>query len=138
MNEARPFDLSLIEAADTAILTVMDISGDAPLIVNGQAVTIELYGPGSDQSVQADDEIARLSNNAMMMSMMQGKKPKADAAAEQKAASVKKLIACTKAIHGLPLDAKALYTNPRLGYITAQVREFQGRWANFLPTAATS
>jgi hypothetical protein len=135
MNE---FDLSAFEAAETAILEVKDITGEGPLLFNGEPVTIEVFGPGSEQAVKADAEIAR-ANQARMFAAVRGKEPK-DAAGEARAGQIRKLVACTKAINNFPIPggAKALFENPRLGYIAEQFAAFQAAWANFPPKSAKS
>ena len=136
-SPAAAFDLAQYEAADTAILEVENVAGDGPLIgPNGQPVTIELYGPGSEQYVKVQAEIDR-GNQERIFAAARGKTPK-DAASEQRAAHTKKLVACTKAINNFPVDAKTLYANPRLGYIRNQVATFIEDWSHFLPVSAKS
>lgn len=131
------FNVSKYEAAETAILEVKDITGAAPLIgEGGQPVTIEVYGPGSEQAVKADAEIAQ-NNKTRIFAAVRGKEPK-NAAALERDDHTRKLTACTKALNNFPIPggAKALYENPRLGFIRQQVAEFQVDWANF-PNASS-
>jgi hypothetical protein len=41
---------------------------------------------------------------------------------------------CTASIENFPLEADAIYKNPKLGYILRQVETFLNDEANFLPT----
>jgi hypothetical protein len=129
------FDLSNYEAADTGTLEVMDITGDEPLLgTDGQPVLFEIYGPGSAPAVKHDAEMAQASKTRIFAAV-RGKEPK-NAAAIERDENIRKLAACTKSIsENFPLTAKEIYENHKLGYITRQVAEYQGAWANF-PSAS--
>lgn len=135
---AAAFNIAQFEASDSATVEIKSQRGDGPLTFNGQPVSIEVYGPGSEQYVRAQAEVDR-ANSERLMQAMRGKAPK-DAAAEMRAAQLGKLVACTKAINNFPIPggAKALYDNPRLGYIRNQVMEFMEDWANFPSGSATN
>lgn len=129
------FDLSKYETAETGILEVLN-EKDEPLIgPNGQPVTIEMYGPGSEVAIKAQAKVDQ-ATTARTFAAVRGKLPK-DAAGENRKLQAEKLAACTKAINNFPVDPLALYSNPRLGYITAQVAKFQDDWSNF-PAASTT
>lgn len=134
---APAFDVSLFEAADTGILEVRN-QNDGPLLFNGEPVTIELYGPGSEQYAKAEARIATASQSRAFAAM-RGKAPK-DAASEARKDQIEKLIACTKALNNFPIPGGAaeLYANRKLGYITNQVSRFMEDWGNFLSPAARS
>jgi len=136
MTQESTFDLSAFEVADTAIIEIENQRGE-PLQHNGQPVTIEVYGPGSAQYARAQSKIDAASQ-ARAMQMVRGKSPK-DVADENRKLNAEKLAACTKAINNFPLPggSLALYSNPKLGYITNQVAKFIEDWANF-PTASTA
>lgn len=53
---SNEFDLSAFEAAETAVLEVLN-QKEEPLLFNGQPVTIELYGPGSAQYARAQAKV---------------------------------------------------------------------------------
>ena len=55
-------------------------------------------------------------------------KETAESKIEQSAAN---LVACTRSIENFPIAASDIYSNPKLGYITAQVAKFIEDWANF-------
>jgi hypothetical protein len=132
------FDLSLFEAADTAVLEVQTAKKDGPLMFNGQPVTIELCGPGSDAYATAQAKVDAASQ-ARAFAAIRGKAPK-DAAAENRRLQAEKFAACTKALNNFPIPggALALYTNQKLGYITAQVAEFIEDWGNFPSASSTT
>ena len=134
MTEAKKFDVSLYELDDTGVLTVKNAAGDANLLVDGKPVMITLYGPASPQFVQADH---RASNIALKRSMKIYQGNVIDNVAEQVTQeTAEKLAACTAEINNFPIEggALAIYTNPRLVYITNQVEAFLNAW-EILPRA---
>lgn len=132
------FDLSAFEAADTATVEIKNLRGDGPLVFNGQPVSIEVYGPGSEQYVRAQVAVDR-ANSARLMQAASGAATK-DMEMELRAAQNRKLVACTKAINNFPIPggAQALYENAKLGYIRTQVMTFMENWANFPAGSATN
>lgn len=127
---SNEFDLSAFEAAETAVLEVLN-QKEEPLLFNGQPVTIELYGPGSAQYARAQAKVDTASQTRAFAAI-RGKVTK-DAAEEGRKLNAEKLAACTKTIINFPVPggALALYSNPKLGYITNQVAKFVEDWANF-------
>ncbi len=130
MNE---FALSAFEAADTATLEVLN-QKEEPLLVDGQPVTIELYGPGSVQYTKAQAKIDSASQTRAFAAI-RGKVAK-DGPEESRRLTAEKLAACTKAINNFPVTPLDLYSNPRLGYITNQVAKFVEDWSAFLSPSA--
>lgn len=137
-NAVPDFDITQFELVDTAILTVQNAKGDDDLIGADRVnpVTIELYGSGSKQMVAALHKAGQKAT-ARMRSLMNGRvnKREAEIAEEE---NVEKLVALTKAITNLPISPEALYSNPKLGYITRQVQAFINADANFTKDSATS
>lgn len=129
------FDVAFFEAADTGILEVLN-QKEEPLLFNGAPVSIELYGPGSEQYVKAQAKLDSASQ-ARAFAAIRGKVSKDPN--ESRNQTIEKLVAVTKSINNFPLSggAQALYANPRLGYITAQVAKFIEDWGNF-PSASTT
>ncbi len=127
-----PFDIANLELEDTAILTVQNAAGTDDLIgADGKnPITIELYGSGSAQMIKAQHKAGQAAQQRVQ-AMIRGKvDPKAAEKADTE--QTEKLVACTKAIHNLgDLTATALYSNPKLGYITRQVVKFLDDDANF-------
>ncbi len=134
---APEFDLSAFEAADVGILEVQTAAGD-PMLYKGQPVKFHLYGPGSAEFVRITARLDAASQ-ARTFAALRGKGSKG-AADEQRADMITKLSACTKHVENFPIPggAKAIYENPRLGYITSQVTRFLDDWANFQPPSAQS
>lgn len=135
------FDVSQYELEETAIHTVQNAKGDDDLIgADGvNPVTIELYGSGSRQAVKALHKTG-MQAQLRMQALFRGKVDKraAETADDE---LVQKLVACTKAINNFPVEAAALYANPKLGYITKGVVKFLDDDANFSkgsPTASSS
>ena len=106
--------------------------------MDGKPVTIELYGSGSRQAVKA---LHRAGQQAAlrMQALVRGKVPK-DAAQAADREMVEKLVACTRTINNFPIEGgpEALYSNPKLGYITRQVVRFLDDDANFSPASTTN
>lgn len=136
MSENK-FDIAAFEAADTSLLNVLDIRGD-PLFVDGNVVTIELYGPGSNEYAKAQARLNDILTSRSFMAMRG--KPVRETMEESRAPLVDKYVACTKALNNFPIEggARALYENPKLTYITDQVARFIEDWANFTPGSATT
>jgi hypothetical protein len=137
-NTAPAFDLSQYESRDTAVLTVQNPKGDDLIGVNGETVKITLYGPGSKQYVNAKYKF----DNAMQtrsVALLRGKASK-NAAEENAQLLAERLAACTAQIENFPIEggALALYSNPKLGYITDQVTKFLDDHENFMPGAPTN
>ena len=125
------FDVSAYELEETAVLTVQNAKGDDDLIgADGKnPVTIELYGGGSRQAVKALHK-AGMQAQLRMQALFRGKVDK-KAAEIADAEMAEKLAGCTKAINNFPVEPLALYSNPKLGYITKQVQKFLDEDANF-------
>lgn len=135
-NTAEEFDLSAIELQDFGTLHVMNAAGTAPLVIAGKAVTIDIWGPGSDQAVKAE-RLAGIAAQRRIAAMMRGSNdPKAAERAERE--QVQKLVARTKAVNNWPGagGAEGIYANPKLNYITKQVMRFMDDDANFSPASS--
>lgn len=124
-----PFNLADFEASDTAFLEVQNKKGDGPLKLNGQLVRIEVFGPGSRESLSAQHKQEQASQ-AAAFAAARGK-PIPESIDDRIKRSATNLAAVTRSIENLPLTPIDLYTNPKLGYITAQVARFKDDWANF-------
>lgn len=132
------FDITTLEAEDTAILEVQNIKGTGPCLgEEGKPVTIEVYSPGSKQGVQ----VMRLDSKNVqhrMTNMVRGKISKNDAE-EADEQMVQKLVTITKKINNLPLDPHVIYANPKLFYIAKQVNDFFAEASSFSkPSPMTS
>lgn len=133
-NATSEFNLADLELQDTAILTVQNAEGSGDMLVNGEPVTIELYGPGSDIVRQFEHKEA-LAAAARTRRLFQGK---LDTNVEEKEL-VAKLVRRTKSISpNLPLTPEALYSNRKLVYIHRQVNVFLADEANFSRASSKS
>jgi hypothetical protein len=130
-NENQTFNLADFEAADTAVLDVQNKKDDGPLLVNGQPVQIVLHSPGSSDYIRAEAK-ANQAAQARTFAALRGKAVKIDAE-EDRRKNAEKLAACTVELRNFPVEggALAVYNNPKLGYITAQVERFLSDWGNF-------
>lgn len=134
---AKDFDLSQFETLDTASLYVQNPKGDE-LLVGGKPVVINLYGPGSKQFVNAKYKL----DNAVQtrsIAMLRGKQSK-NAAEENRQLQAEFYAAVTSSIDNFPIDggSLALYSNPKLNYITEQVEKFLNETENFMPSLLTN
>ena len=123
---APEFNIAAFEARDTAWLDVQNIKDDGPLLHNGQPVRIEIR---SKEAMSAQHK-AEVANNAKTFAALRGKATK-DTVDTGIAARADRLEAVTAQIENFPVTAKALYTNPKLGWIIAQAEKFANDWANF-------
>lgn len=130
-NDNTSFNLADFEAADTAVLDVQNKKDDGPLLVNGQPVQIVLHSPGSAEYIRAEAK-ANQAAQARTFAALRGK-PVKETPEEARQKNADKLAACTVELRNFPIDggALALYNNPKLGYITAQVEKFLSDWGNF-------
>lgn len=125
------FDLSQYELSDSATFTPKNARGDDELKgTDGQPVVIEVYSPGSPEGVKALHKSGRQAQMRMFRSM-RGEFDPADAVnADRERAE--KLAAFTKSVSAnFPVAPLAIYTNPRLCYLAAQVEEQIGKFGNF-------
>ena len=131
---SNDFNLAAFESAETAVLQVKAVDGK-PLMHNGKPVEIEMYGPGSEQAAAAQSEFDTAVRNAALQAMkVEGQK------VDTAPLIAKKLAGVTKAVINFPIPggAVALYSNKKLGYITAQADRYHSDWANFPPACTTS
>jgi hypothetical protein len=102
-----------------------------PLIVDGNQVTIDVYGPGSIQHIKATEFIRNEATKRLLIAA--GNRD----AKEDPDADLKYLLAVTQSINHFPFEggARAIYSEPRLSYIANQVREYVGKESNFFEDA---
>ena len=129
-------DIKSKAAVETAFLHLRDAHDE--LMYEGdpkddKKVGVWLYGPGTRQYTSAQ---ARQENRTFETLK---KKGKIDQTADEKiAASADFLASITQRFDNLDYDgltgnslAMAVYSDPALGFIGAQVRQFSGEWSNF-------
>jgi hypothetical protein len=129
---AKPFSVTDYELADTATLTLKNKAGTDDLLGNdGQPVTVEVYSTGSDQGVKAQRKQSKRAQMRLTRTLRgeldnEGRRERRTRAGRE---------ACR--LHRLdqrqfPVGAVAVYSNPKLGYISRQVAEFIAKDAKFL------
>jgi hypothetical protein len=124
------FDVSQIELADTASLTIKNARGDDDLILADKPVVFQIYSPGSPQGVKALHKAGTASQKRTWRMMREQLDPQDATNAEREYAE--KLAGFTASISdNLPLTPLQVYTNPRLCYIARQVDEFIAKLGNF-------
>lgn len=130
------FDISQFETVDTAALEVKKPNGD-DLLVDGKKVVINLFGPGSKEYINAKYKFEN-ATQARSIAMIRGKISK-NIAEESAQLQAERLANCTSSIDNFPIDggALALYSNPKLSYITDQVIKFLDDTENFMPNLST-
>ena len=128
-NAVAAFDITAFEARDTAWLEIQNIKDDGPLLHNGQPVRIEVRSPGTKEAMNAQHK-QESASSLKAFAALRGKATK-DTVDGNIAQRSEKLEAVTVQIENFPVAAKDLYSNPKLGYITAQVAKFHDDWANF-------
>lgn len=129
------FDIASLELKDEGTVVIFDATGDNELMIDGSPVSVTVYGIGSKQYVSAKYRFDN-ANTAMMTSMLQKKASSANRAEESAKNAADFLAAVTKSLNNLPIDggALALYSNPKLKYITDQVDKYLGEASNFMPS----
>jgi hypothetical protein len=140
MNDAQvinAFNIEEFEVAEFGVLHVQNAKDDGPLLYQGQPVTIEMYGPGSQHYIRAQAKIDSATQARMFAAMRNKAKDSTD---EQRANVNAKLVACTKSIINFPIPggAQAICDNSKLGYIRDQMARFIEDWANFPPSSSKS
>lgn len=125
------FDVSRYEIEDTAVLMFKNARGDDELIgADGKsAAGVVLYSPGSSQGVKSLNKASR-AVQLRMFRTMRGEVSKDDAENAERE-QVEKLAGMTKEFLNFPIDASALWGNPKLGYLRKQAEEFIGNYGNF-------
>lgn len=132
------FDVSKFELEETATLTVQNAKGDDDLIgADGiNPVKIVAYSSGTKQAVKALHKAGQQAQ-LRMQALFRGKTDK-KAAESADAEQVEKLVGFTKEIINFPIEPAALYSNPKLGYITKQFAKFIEDDANFSKPSSTA
>jgi hypothetical protein len=132
------FNISDFEILETGVLVVQNAGGTEDLLVNGEQVKITIYSSGSEQGVKAARR-ETLRQQKTTQAIFNGKiPPNAGETAEKDAAD--RLESLTAGIENFPIEggAKALYSNPKLGYIARQVAKFHADDGNFTKPSTTN
>jgi hypothetical protein len=128
----KMFDISELAVKDTAIVELETVEGDALLDVNGNQLSITVYGPGS----KAFQKAQSIRNRAILEYVKKGGKKMKEG--EQRELDAEFLSACTVSFNGFGYKDftgiemfKAAYLDSAIGFITEQVNKAVGDWANF-------
>lgn len=137
------FDITQAAASDTSTIKLR-FGDDTPMLdADKKPISITVYGPGSLEYGRA----ASKRQNAAITRLK--RKGKLDQTADEKLADEAAfLTAITVSFNGFGYppagDAtgaelfRAVYSDPKLGFIKDQVAEFAGDWENFSAGSATS
>jgi len=138
VNEAPVFNVADYELNDTATLILRNARDDDDLRgIDGQPVTITIYGPGSEQQARAKHKMGNRAT-ARAQAMFRGKQNgnQSEAAEEDQ---IEFLSAITHSIsRNFPVDPRDLYRNLKLTYIRSQVERFNADNANFSKPSTTN
>lgn len=137
-NVASDADFEAFFMEEVSILEPKLPTGE-PMLFKGQQVRIHLYGPASEQHVKASDALQRHTTKAVVTAMKQGANAKGTSN-EDREADLAYLVSVTKQIDNFPLSGgtPAIYKNPRLSYLTDQVRAHLRDGANFFKAQESS
>jgi hypothetical protein len=147
------FDISTIDVADTFEVQikhpktgdVIIVGGEAKVVegetvtVGGAAMSVTVYGPSSRQYRSAQSVAS-----AKLIKRLRAKtEPDPD---EDTAATAAFLSACTVSLNNFGYKGqsegreayRALYLDPKMGWLTEQVNSAMGDWANFTKASSTS
>lgn len=134
-------DVSTLKVADTASIHVKNAAGE-PLYDGDQPVRIVVHGPGSRAYSAVE---ARQTSRALKRMNDNEGKLTAPTAEERVAETAEDLAAITVAFDNLTYGDKkgsdlfqAVYADPQLGFITAQVTKFLRDWGNFQTGSSAS
>lgn len=129
-------DVSSLRVADTAAIHLKNAAGD--LLYDGDnPVKIILYGPGSKpfatiESRQTNRAVKRMADNDGKIAVVPPEQRKTELSEDLAAITVRFEHLTYGDKQGTDLF-EAVYADPALGFIAAQVQKFLGDWGNFKP-----
>jgi hypothetical protein len=131
-------DIKKYAVEPTSKLHLRDADDELMYTDDGEAVTVNLYGPGSKQYARAQ----AAQNNRLLDKLK--RKGKSDQTAEQRAAESSEFLAdCTDSFEHLEYDsltgrdlAIAVYADTSIGFVADQVAKHIGDWSNFTKRSA--
>lgn len=135
-------DIKSLEAADEGKFTVPDAAGNPKLDANGNELTITFASPGTKKYLQAK-HIFDEKKNGSVVAQMTGKSSKRGY--QDNIADRAEFFAnITLSFNGFQYGDKvgfegykAMYANPKLGFIVDGADKYMADWGNFAPTSAT-
>lgn len=134
-------DITTKRVSDTAAIHVKDADG-VPMFDGEKPVRIIIHGPGSKAFSTVE---TRQTNRALKRMNENDGKVSAATADERKREQAEDLAAITVRFDNISYEDKegadlfeAVYSDPGLGFIPAQVTKFLGDWGNFKSGSPTS
>jgi hypothetical protein len=137
-------DITTEAVRDTAALHIKSAKGDH-LYSDGKPVRIHLYGPGTEQFAAVE---ARQTQRVLKRREANDGKPSVATPEQARIDQAEDLAAITADFENLTYppagDArgfelfKAVYADPKLGFIAAQVNRWVQDWGNFSGSSATN
>ena len=132
-------DINSIEIPNTVKVHLVHPQTGAKLYTDGdkkKPVVIEMFGPASDEAVAHRRKVMREATKRMG----QGKRGAKMSAEEIEQHNVDRLVALTASVINLTNNGekvttdnvRAVYENPRYGWVVEQVGERLGSWEDFL------
>lgn len=141
MSEKKPtFDISALSVTDTTDVELVDAKGE-PLLVPGTdtPMSVTVYGPGSKPFAKAQ----ATRNRAVLQTVRRGARKMKDE--EQRDVDAEFLATCTASFNGFDYKGmvghegfKALYLDPKVGFIAEQVNKAISDWSAFTNPSATT
>ncbi len=131
-------DIKKFAVEPTGRLHLRDAHDELMYTDDGQAIAVNLYGPGSKQYAKAQ----AAQQNRIIDKLK--RKGKTEQTAEQVAAEKAEFLSdCTAGFENLEYDSltgdaltHAVYADISIGFISDQVSKFLGEWSNFLTVSA--
>ena len=129
-------DLAQLNIPDT-ITVHLEFPGTGKLYEDGEPSTIELLSPASDQAITFNRKVQRKLNARLAKRGMKSLKIEPE---ELEAQNVERLCAYTFGVNNLIYEGepvtvdniKAVYENPKMGWLCDQLSERLASWDDFL------
>lgn len=131
-------DLNNLEIPETAEIH-LEFPGRGKLHdEQGNPVTIEVYGPSSDVAIAHRRKVMKEAQSRFGRGGMKSLSKISPEEIDEK--EIDRLVAMTSGVNNLtykgeevsPDNIRSIYENPKMGWLTDQVRERLGSWEDFL------
>lgn len=137
MNNTNPSDFEQFFLTETSSLAIDTPNGE-PMLYNGEPVLVHLHGPSTPQYTAAKVRQEKVASHRAIAALT--KRPEKKDMASNLEADAEFLCAVTSHFENFPFPggAEAIYREPRLKYINAQVFAHLADLGNFYKTSKTS
>lgn len=139
------FDITTLAVADTAFLHLKDAKGDLLFTTDKKPIGITVYGPSSPayaiiEGKQTNRAVRRRNDNEGKLSLPSPDEARIEVAEDLAAITVSFDNLAYPPAAGVQGEElfRALYADPKLGFITNQVGKFVANWGNFTGGSPTS